>query len=50
MANEAYFDGKRSLFQVQMKPISSADEAYFVSVTHVASCLSITYPVSSWKS
>ena len=73
---EAYFNGKWSLFQWQMKPISSADEAYLVcciskivrdktkivrdawginahflvSVTHVASCLSITYPVSSWKS
>lgn len=76
MATEAYFNGKRSLFQMQMKPISMADEAFFlyciskivrdktqivrdawginalflVSVTHVASCLSITYPVSSWKS
>ena len=76
MANEAYFNGKWSLFQWQTKPISSADEAYLVyciskivrdktkivrdawginapflvSVTHVASCLSITYPVSSWKS
>ena len=73
---EAYFNGKWSLLQWQMKLISSADEAYLVyciskivrdktkivrdawginapflvSVTHVASCLSITYPVSSWKS
>lgn len=30
MANEAYFNSKRSLFQVQMNPISMADEAYFV--------------------
>ena len=73
---EAYFNGKWSLLQRQMKPISSADEAYLVYciskivrdktkivrdawginahflvyVTHVVSCLSITYPVSSWKS
>ena len=50
MANEAYFNGKWSLLQWQTKPISMANEAYFVSVTHVVSCLSITYPVSSWKS
>ena len=47
---EAYFNGKWSLLQWQTKPISMANEAYFVSVTHVVSCLSITYPVSSWKS
>lgn len=66
---EAYFNGNWSLLQRQMKPISSADEAYLVyciskivrdawginalflvSVTHVTSCISITYPVSSWES
>ena len=30
MATEAYFNGKRSLFQMQMKPISMADEAFFL--------------------
>ena len=76
MANEAYFKGRWSLFQWQMKPISSADEAYLVycisknvrdkakivrdawginppfgvSVTHIASCLSTTYPVLFRKS
>ena len=76
MANEAYFNGRWSLFQRQTKPVSKVNEAFLlyciskivrdkakivrdawginppfgVSVTHVVSCLSITYPVSSWKS
>ena len=76
MANEAYFNGRWSLFQRQTKPVSKANEAFLlyciskivrdkakivrdawginppfvVSVTHVAFCLSITYPVLFRKS
>lgn len=60
-ADEAYFNGRWSFFlyciskivrdKTQIVRDAWGINAHFlVSVTHVAFCLSITYPVSSWKS